>query len=59
MIAVNNNIQETVEGRELFKEQQKKNKNEKAGWIKGLLVFLFLIGSIVSMVFSYVLQKHL
>ena len=44
---------------ELFKEQQKKYKNEKARWIKGLLVFLFLIGSFVSMVFSYMMQKHI
>lgn len=57
MIFFNNRI--FPNSKELFKEQQKKNKNEKAGWIKGLLVFLFLIGSIVSMVFSYVLQKHL
>lgn len=44
---------------ELFKEQQKKYKNEKARWIKGLLVFLYLIGSFVSMVFSYMMQKHI
>ena len=41
---------------QLFEEKKKKYKNERCKWFKGFLVFLFVMGSFVSMVFSYKLK---
>lgn len=41
---------------QLFEEKKKKYKNERCKWLKGMLVFLFVMGSFVSMVFSYKLK---
>lgn len=38
---------------ELFEEKKKTLENERFRWFKGLLVLLFVLGSFVSMVFSY------
>lgn len=38
---------------QLFKEKKNKYKNERCRWFKGVLVFLFLVGSFVSMIISY------
>lgn len=38
---------------QLFEEKKNKHKNERCKWLKGILVFLFVMGSFASMVFSY------
>lgn len=41
---------------QLFEEKKIEFENERFKWFKGLLVFLFVMGSFVSMVFSYKLK---
>ena len=38
---------------QLFEKKKKEYENERCKWCKGLLVFLSVLGSFVSMVFSY------
>lgn len=38
---------------QLFEEKRKNYNNERCKWFKGMLVFLFLVGSVVSMITSY------
>ncbi len=37
----------------LFKDKEKEYENERYKWFKGLLVFLFVMGSFICMVLSY------
>lgn len=37
----------------LFMEKKKEYENERFKWFKGLLVFIFIIGSFISMCLSY------
>lgn len=41
---------------QLFEEKKIEYENERFKWFKGLLVFMFIMGSFVSMVFSYKLK---
>ena len=54
-IKIKKGIYEEITYKEL-KEKRNKYKNERCKWFKGLLVFLFLVGSFVSMIISYRLK---
>ena len=44
---------------QLFEKMAKEYKNERFKWFKGLLVFLFIVFSFISMGLSYTLKHYL
>ena len=48
-----------LNSQQLFEKQKKRYENERLGWIKGLLVLIFVLGSVVSLFLVSYLKKKI